>query len=117
MITDERFNRLEDKVTDTAEVVIELRADVKHMNHRFDEHIEVVKEHILGDNKIIDQLEDIIPHLREMVTDHSERKIIQKVKKQRWTNFVEKSVELGKIFGLISIVGGAVKVIADFLGK
>lgn len=117
MITDDRFNRLEDKVSDTAEIVIELRSEVRHMNGKFEEHIEVVKEHILGDNKIIDQLEGIIPHLSEMVRDHSTKKIIAQARKDKWKSIVEKCVDIGKIIGLVSIFGGAVKVIADLLAK
>ena len=117
MITDERFNRLEDKVSETTEIVVELRTDVKHMNQKFEEHIEVVKEHILGDNKIIDQLEGIIPHLKEMVTDHANKQVIKKARKDKWNSVVNTAVDIGKIIGLVSIVGGAVKVIADILGK
>lgn len=117
MITEVRLNRLEDKVSDTAEMVIEVRADVRHMNEKFEEHIEVVKEHILGDNKIIDQLEDIIPHLRGMVTDHANRQVIQKAKKDKWDAIVGTAVDIGKMVGLVSILGGAVKVIAEILGK
>ncbi len=117
MITDDRFNRLEDKVGDTAEIVIELRSDVRHMNEKFEEHIEVVKEHILGDNKIIDQLEDIIPHLRVMVIDHTNKQVIQKAKKDKWNAIVGTAVDIGKMVGLVSILGGAVKVIAEILGK
>lgn len=117
MITEERFNRLEDKVSDTAEIVIELRSEVRHMNDKFEEHIEVVKEHILGDNKIIDQLEGIIPHLADMVRDHSTKKIIMQVRKDKWKNIVEKAVDIGKIVGLVSVFGGAIKVLADLLSK
>lgn len=78
------------------------------MKDKFDEHTELVREHIIGDNKIIDQLEGIIPDLATMVKDHNIKKEIKNQRKEKWDNFAKLCLDLGKIAGLISIVAGAI---------
>lgn len=112
-ISEERFSRLENKQDETKEIVIELRSDVKRTNERvdtmntnFEKHIEIVNDHILGDNKIIDQLVDIIPDLADMVSDHKTKQAIKKEKKEKFNNFVSLCGSLAKIITFGTVVCG-----------
>lgn len=123
-ISEERFSRLENKQDETKEIVIELRSDVKRTNERvdtmntnFERHIGIVEEHILGDNKIIDQLVEIIPDLADMVSDHKTKQAIKKEKKEKFNNFVSLCGSLAKIITFATVVCGLVASAYAFLIK
>ena len=71
---DEKFDRLRESFVEVKVDVAELKGDVKHMNGKFDEHIQIIKEHVAGDNKILSYLEPILPQLASMAEDHKYRK-------------------------------------------
>lgn len=117
MVSEDRFNRLEDKVDRTADIVVELKHEVHHMNEKFEQHIELVEEHILGDNKIVDQLVDIIPDLSSMVSDYKLRSEIKREKQAAWDRKVKLAVDITKFIGVPSAVIGLGIAVLNFMGK
>lgn len=108
MISEERFNRMEDKLDKTSDKVIGLESEFKNMARKYEDHIELVQEHIAGDQKIIDQLEDLVPQLKEMTQDHLIRKSIREEKKKKRELFTSYVTDISKVLGIVSVVAGTI---------
>lgn len=77
-IKESRFQRLEDKVDRVENKVIEVGS-------KLDTHMEVVKDHIAGDKKVINEWKPVIemvPHLKEIIDNHN----YEKERNRRWKN-------------------------------
>lgn len=107
-ISEERFGRLEDKVDHIKEDVLEVKSEVKHMNETFQKQIELVNEHITGDQKIINVLEDLIPDLKDMAIDHATAKRIIAEKKIKREERLDKIKSIAAPLALISTVIGII---------
>lgn len=99
---------MEDKLDKTSDKVIGLESEFKNMVSRYEDHIELVQEHIAGDQKIIDQLEDLVPQLKEMTQDHLVRKSIREEKKKKREIFTSYVTDISKVLGIVSIIAGIV---------
>ena len=105
MSNEERFQRIEDKVDNLREDVIEIKVDMKH-------HIEKVEEHITGDKKIINEIQPLLaklPGIVEIVEDHAFDK---KLKKKRAETIKHYGSRLGLLSLIIGIVTGVIKLLA-----
>lgn len=87
-MSEDRLERLEDKVDGIKEDVSELKTDLKvHMN-KVDTEMKVFAEHITGDNKIISHLQpllDDIPLIKETLEEFryekkAKAKLMEKLK-------------------------------------
>lgn len=91
---DKRLTRVEDKIDGVKSEVVELRTEFKN-------HMKVVQEHIIGDNKIIDNLNPLLDNLKELVDDYKFKKTKTKRHKESlllWTK------RLGLISAIISVI-------------
>lgn len=114
-ISEERFGRLEDKVDHIKEDVLEVKSEVKHMNDTFQKQIQLVNEHITGDQKIINVLEDLIPDLKDMAIDHATQKRLQEEKKAQRQERVDKVKSIAAPFALVSTIIGTLLGLAKFI--
>jgi len=105
-MSEERFNRLENKVDKVDEKVNEVKLEVSEMRSDIHENIRVVQDHVTSDNKIIEHIKPLVPvihSLSEMVEDYSFRK---KMKYRRMERLKTLSIKVGIIAALSGIVFG-----------
>jgi hypothetical protein len=108
MVSEVRFNRLEDKVDKVDEKLDTVDKTTLEIQGQLDKHISTVEQHITGDEKIINYLEPLIPHLQsiaEMAKDHQ----FQKMKK------IEKSIIIKDYSTKLKIWGGSVALLTATL--
>ena len=99
---EDKFDKLERKVDDVKEDVSEVKTEVAKLGVKFEADVlHSIKNHIEGDNKIINQLSPILHALNEMVVDHQVKKVNRK-------KLAEKLVNASKI---VSIIGGIVGIV------
>lgn len=108
MPTEERFNRLEDKVDRVKDEVTDVKTEMILMNDKFDRHLDIVENHILGDQKIINTLETIIPELADMASSHKAEKIIKERKAETRKVRGEKLKNYGMMLGFVSTLVGII---------
>ena len=108
-MSDERFNRIEDKVDKVDDKVNNVKYEIVELRSDFKSHMKIVEDHVTGDNKIIEHISPmlpILPELADMVRDHS-------FKKERNDRYVASlkiwSMRLGIIATAIGIITGIVK--------
>jgi chromosome segregation ATPase len=87
---EKRLTRVEDKIDNVKAEVVELRSHFKN-------HMTIVQEHIIGDNKIIDNLNPLLDNLKELVDDY-------KYKKTKKTRHKEALILWTKRLGLVSAI-------------
>jgi len=106
-MSDARFNRIEDKVDKIDDKVEKINLELVDMKHEFRSQNDLIRVHILGDNKIIDVLEPLIPQLREMTEDYGFQKQQSKL---RMKAFKKYSIYFGAASAFASLIGGVVKI-------
>lgn len=75
-MSDDRFQRLEDKVDNLKEDVTELKTDFKIHVSKMEDRLDLFEDHITGDNKIISKIEPLLermPELAEVLDDKKYR--------------------------------------------
>ena len=113
---DHRIGRIEQRVDEIKDDVTELKIEShvqKEMLHSMktglEDHYEIVQRHVLGDNKIITEIQpllNVLPHLAEMVEDHKYRRENTARRNEKLKNT---SVKLGLVGATVGILTGLVK--------
>jgi archaellum component FlaC len=110
MKSDERLNRLEDKVDGVKTEVSELRTEFKVHSTLVAEKLEIFDSHITGDNKIINHIQPLLerlPDIVEVVEDVRFQKKKQEEKNQKMKKI---SAKLAIIATIVGIGAGLVKI-------
>lgn len=109
MSTEKRLTRVEDKLDDLKEDVVELKTDMKYL-------LPKVEQHITGDNKIINELAPVLeklPTIVQIAEDYTyeKRKKEEKAKKRKERNEKWKSIatKVGLVSAVVGIVTGIVR--------
>lgn len=113
MSDERRLDRLEDKVDKVNDKVEAVDKRTIKMEAKLDQHIDVIERHVTGDNKIIDHIQPLIPHLEsiaEMAQDHVYKK---KLKEER----MDKLFVVGNKVKIWGGVVGIASAILAFLSK
>lgn len=103
------LEKLDEKVDKVKDDVNEVKIHVAQLKVSQDNTNKIIEEHVAGDNKIITQLEPILPQLAEMVEDHAFRKEsgkrkIEKAKKVALYLGIA-STTVGLLIGILKITG------------
>lgn len=113
-----RFGRLEDRVDSLKDDVAEIKVKqtLTHetlcgLKNDFEEHVEEIRNHITGDNKIINHIEPIIgllPTLSEIAQQYHFEKLKKeeegRLRKENREKIKDVSVKVGLLGSLISAV-------------
>lgn len=98
MIDESRFQRLEDKVDVVKEDIAELKSEFKG-------GMELMKEHVAGDKKIINELQPVLSKLPDIVEMAEEYRFQQQLKTKVMKTIAAISVVIGLIAGITKIIG------------
>lgn len=112
----DRFSRLENRVDEIRDDLSEVKSDSKIHNlfiaeikNEIQNHHKTIKQHVIGDNKIIKEIQPLLaalPELKVMIDDHK----FEKEKKQRtFYNLKAWSIKLGIIGTVMGIIGAFFK--------
>lgn len=104
MVTNERFTKLEEKVEKVKEDVSELKLDLKSHIIQSNLNMEVVKEHVAGDKKIINTIEPLLKELPDLITLIKEYQLSQLNKQKRR----EMVVDISKKVTIFSGITGGI---------
>lgn len=100
-----RMERIENRVDEIKDDVSELKAD-------FRTHTKLVEEHVMGDTKIITEIQPLltaIPQITEMAQEYSFRKMKREERTAKWKG-------LGLRFGVGATIVGFVTGIVKLFG-
>lgn len=110
---EQRFNRIENRLDEVKDTVAEVKAEqkvhgeiIKDMRSDFKEYTELVKTHVTGDTKIINEIIPLLEPLRDMVKDYAfktEEKRRKNEKIKHW------ATRLGLITLVIGVLSGLSK--------
>ena len=95
-----RFDKLEEKVE-------EVKDDINELKVEFRVHTELMREHVAGDSKIIQQITpllDALPDLKDIVTEYHLDKREAKKKAQERTVILDKIKIVSGILGIIGMI-------------
>lgn len=106
---EQRFQRLEDKVDVLKQDVTELKVNLTVGMEKLDGHIQEVRDHVAGDNKIINEITPVLGQLKEMVDDYS-------YKKKRKEEAMDTVVSITKKSAMVTAICGALASVLKFLG-
>lgn len=101
-MSEERLQRLEDKVDKVKDDVHELKTDFKIHTTEMANKMQVFGDHITGDQKIINEISPLmqkLPDLVEIVKEYQYEKETKRRKREKIKTFMTKA-------GMISIVVG-----------
>lgn len=105
---DNRLARLETRVDEIKDDLAEVKADQKASNifmqefkAEFKEHKEIVKEHVMGDNKVINQIMPLLSDMSELIYEH---KFAKEAKKRKITMLKDWSLKIGLISAIVATI-------------
>ena len=109
MSTEKRLTRVEDKLDDLKEDVVEMKTDMKYL-------LPKVEEHITGDKKIIYELAPVLEKLPTIVQiaedyNYEKRKKAEKAKYKKERNEKWKAIatKVGLVSAVVGIITGVVR--------
>lgn len=116
-----RFSRLEDKVDDVQSDVTEIKTKQAITSHTMDilqetlkENTEIMKQHIAGDTKIIDQIMPILQSLPDITEVVSDYKYDRETRKRKLERRKEIAAKIAIIGGTLGAMFTALKILAFF---
>ena len=95
---EQRFQRLEDKVD-------RVENKVTSIDTKLDNHMDVMKDHIAGDKKIITEwrpVVEMVPELKDIINEH---KFQKKLSEKRTNRLITVSFVVGIFAGIAKILG------------
>lgn len=102
--------RVDELVHDMAEVKAEQKVQGKSLNDlssNFEKHIDLIREHVTGDNKVISELAPLMVPLKKIVELESHKSMLKKQKEKKMkrlvTRFTLVSLVLGSLFTTMKI--------------
>ena len=104
MNNDNRIIRLEDKIDLIKDEVSELKTEFIKQKSDIKLYLKKVEEHIVGDNKIINELKPVLsklPDIMTMAEEYNEDKIVMKRVKAIKMNIIKVLAGLGTILGIL----------------
>lgn len=99
---DSRIERIEVRVDEIKDDVSELKAD-------FRIHTKLVEEHVMGDTKIITEIQPLlaaIPQITEMAEEHHYKKMKRKKRIEKMKSI---SLPVGLIATLVGLISGVMR--------
>lgn len=108
---DKLESKLESKIDKVSDDVTEVKIEMSEVKALVKTNNEIMKEHIAGDGKIIDQIVPILDELGSMVQDHK----YNKLKKEKLTEKLKMvSLKLGVLGTIVGIGAGIAKILQLF---
>ena len=121
IVDENRFTRLETRVDEIKDDVAEVKAEQKILNNSvvnlsedMKEHIQVVRDHVTGDDKIITEIQpllQVLPHLTEVVEEYKIEKAIREKRKEALKMW---AMRLGIPSVILGMAGAIVKIWTSF---
>lgn len=109
-MSEERLQRLEDKVDKVKEDVTELKTDFKVHTTEMNAKMQVFGDHMTGDQKIINEISPLmqeLPDLVEIIKEYQYDKETKKRKREKIKSFMTKA---GVVSILVGILAGLKKI-------
>lgn len=113
MKSEDRLNRLEDKVDGVKTEVSELRTEFKVHASIISEKLEIFDDHITGDNKIINHIQPLLERLPDLVEIVEDVQFEKKKKQESTEKLKSFSLKAGALATVVGIVVGIVKIMAN----
>jgi len=106
-VSDVRFNRLEEKVDKIDDKVDQINLELVEMKMEFKSQNQLIRSHVMGDEKIITALQPLIPQLKAMAEDYGfqKQKSLKRVKA-----FKQYGIYFGAFSATISVIGALIKI-------
>lgn len=110
MFDEKRMERVENKVEQINDSVVDLKIDVAKINTKLDTHISRIEDHILGDNKVINHIQPMVekmPLIMEILEEYNYIKNSKLRSKAKLEHTIKKftlvSVLLGIVYSIMRI--------------
>lgn len=115
-MSEQRFNRLEEKVDRVDDKVEEVKIDVTEMKTNMKHHMRTVEAHVTSDNRIIKHIEPMLPlisELKEIVAENKFERMKEEELKEKRKLRMHKlkiiSLKWGFFFGACGVILGLLR--------
>lgn len=103
-MSDERFNRLEDKVDKVDDKVDKVALEVVEMRTETKHQMETIKSHVTQDEKIVNHIKPLLPILEDLADMVEDHKFEKKAKLNRSDMFKKWSIRIGAVTATLGLL-------------